>query len=55
MRNARVVSGLILLSFLTGPLANLILGLHPLAAMEAAPKGIGVGLAAGVNTVVVKG
>jgi adenylate cyclase len=36
VRNARIVSGLILLIFVTGHLANLILGLHSLAAMEAA-------------------
>jgi adenylate cyclase len=36
MRNARIVSGLILLTFVTGHLTNLILGLHSLAAMEAA-------------------
>jgi len=36
MRNARIVSGLILLTFVTGHLSNLMLGLHSLAAMEAA-------------------
>jgi adenylate cyclase len=36
VRNARIMSRLILLTFVTGPLINLILGLHSLAAMEAA-------------------
>ena len=36
MRNVRVVSGLVLLAFVTGHLTNLILGLHSLALMEAA-------------------
>ena len=36
VRNVRIVSGLILLTFVTGHLTNLILGLHSLAAMEAA-------------------
>src|SRR5690348_12722189 len=36
VRNVRIVSGLVLLAFVTGHLSNLILGLHSLAAMEAA-------------------
>ncbi len=36
VRNVRIVSGLVLLTFVTGHLSNLILGLHSLAAMEAA-------------------
>ena len=36
VRNARIVSGLVLLTFVTGHLTNLILGLHSLGAMEAA-------------------
>ncbi|MEW6689856.1 MAG: 2Fe-2S iron-sulfur cluster-binding protein [Pseudomonadota bacterium] len=36
VRNARIVSGLILITFVAGHLANLIIGLHSLAAMEAA-------------------
>jgi adenylate cyclase len=36
VRNVRIVSGLILLTFVTGHLTNLILGLHSLALMEAA-------------------
>ena len=36
VRKARIVSGLILLTFVAGHLANLTLGLHSLAAMEAA-------------------
>jgi len=36
VRNARIVSGLILLAFVTAHLANLMLGLHSLALMEAA-------------------
>ncbi len=35
LRNARLVSGLILMVFVTGHLANLALGLHSLATMEA--------------------
>lgn len=34
-RNFRLVSGLVLLAFVTGHLANLMLGMHSLAAMEA--------------------
>ncbi len=36
VRNVRLVSGLVLMVFVTGHLANLILGIHSLAAMEAA-------------------
>lgn len=36
VRRVRIVSGLILLTFVTGHLTNLMLGLHSLAAMEAA-------------------
>src|SRR5258706_5013897 len=35
VRNARLVSGLVLMAFVTGHLANLIIGIHSLAAMEA--------------------
>jgi adenylate cyclase len=36
LRNVRLVCGLVLMAFVTGHLCNLILGLHSLAAMEAA-------------------
>ena len=36
VRNVRLLSGLVLMAFVTGHLANLILGMHSLAAMEAA-------------------
>ena len=35
VRNARLISGLILMTFVTGHLANLSIGIHSLAAMEA--------------------
>ena len=34
MRKIRLVSGLILMAFVSGHLANLMLGMHSLAAME---------------------